>query len=64
LWIVEVDGKDVPEFTEIMGDDAQIIGITKGDSLKIKDNGTEIPVAEMRKAWNDPIWNIMGGGSQ
>ncbi len=63
-WIVEVDGKDVTEFTEIMGDDAQIIGITKGDSLKIKDNGTEIPVAEMRKAWNDPIWDIMGGGSQ
>ena len=63
-WIVEVDGKDVTEFTQIMGDDAQIIGITKGDSLKIKDNGTEIPVSEMRKAWNDPIWNIMGGGSQ
>ena len=63
-WIVEVDGKNVTEFTEIMGDDAQIIGITKGDSLKIKDNGTEIPVSEMRKAWNDPIWNIMGGGSQ
>ena len=63
-WIVEVDGKDVTEFTGIMGADAQIIGITKGDSLRIKDNGTEIPVAEMRKAWNDPIWNIMGGGSQ
>ena len=63
-WIVEVDGKDATAFTEIMGDDAQIIGITKGDSLKIKDNGTVIPVAEMRKAWNDPIWNIMGGGAQ
>ena len=63
-WIVEVDGKDVSVFTDIMGDDAQIIGITKGDSLIIKDNGTEIPVEEMRKAWNDPIWNIMGGASQ
>jgi phosphoribosylformylglycinamidine synthase len=63
-WIVEVDGKDVTAFTEIMGDDAQIIGITKGDSLKIKDNGTVIPVSEMRKAWNDPIWNIMGGASE
>ena len=63
-WIVEVDGKDVTEFTKIMGDDAQIIGITKGDSLRIKDNGTEIPVTEMRKAWNDPIWNIMGGAAQ
>ena len=63
-WIVEVDGKDVTEFMNIMGDDAELIGITKGDSLVIKDNGTEIPVAEMRKAWNDPIWNIMGGASQ
>ena len=63
-WVVEVDGKDVSEFMEIMGDDAQIIGITKGDDLVIKDNGTVIPVAEMRKAWNDPIWNIMGGASQ
>ncbi len=63
-WIVEVDGKDVTEFMDIMGDDAQVIGITKGDSLVIKDNGTEIPVEEMRKAWNDPIWNIMGGASQ
>jgi len=63
-WIVEVDGKDVTEFMEIMGDDAELIGITKGDALVIKDNGTTIPVAEMRKAWNDPIWNIMGGASQ
>ncbi len=63
-WIVEVDGKDVTEFTEIMGEDAQIIGITKGDALVIKDNGTTIPVEEMRKAWNDPIWNIMGGASE
>ena len=63
-WIVEVDGKDVTEFMDIMGDDAQLIGITKGDSLVIKDNGTTIPVTEMRKAWNDPIWNIMGGASQ
>ena len=47
-----------------LGNDAEIIGITKGDSLVIKDNGTSIPVAEMRKAWNDPIWNIMGGAAQ
>ena len=52
---------DVSRFMEILGDDVEIIGITKGDSLVIKDNGTSIPVTEMRKAWNDPIWNIMGG---
>jgi phosphoribosylformylglycinamidine synthase len=60
-WIVEVDGKDVTRFTEIMGDDAEPIGITKGVSLKIKGTATDIPVEEMRKAWNNPIWNIMGG---
>jgi phosphoribosylformylglycinamidine synthase len=60
-WIAEVDGKDVTRFSEIMGDDAVPIGITKGDCLKIKDNGTVVPLEEMRKAWNSPIWNIMGG---
>ena len=60
-WIVEIDGKDVTRFTEIMGDDAEPIGITKGISLKIKGTATDIPVEEMRKAWNSPIWNFMGG---
>ena len=63
-WIAEVDGKDVTRFMEIMGDDATLIGITKGASLRIKDNGTDIPVDEMRKAWNDPIWSIMGGAAE
>ncbi|MBE6514298.1 MAG: phosphoribosylformylglycinamidine synthase subunit PurL [Thermoplasmata archaeon] len=63
-WIAEVDGKDVTRFTEIMGGDATLLGITKGAGLHIKDNGTRIPLEEMRAAWNDPIWNIMGGGKQ
>ena len=63
-WIAEVDGKDVTRFTEIMGDDATLLGITKGAGLHIKDNGTRIPLEEMRAAWNDPIWDIMGGGKQ
>ena len=63
-WIVEVDGMDVTRFTEIMGDDAVLLGITKGDGLKIKDNGTFVPLDEMRSAWNDPIWNIMGGAAE
>ena len=63
-WIVEVDGMDVTRFTEIMGDDAVLLGITKGDGLKIKDNGTFVPLDEMRRAWNDPIWNIMGGAAE
>ena len=63
-WIVEVDGMDVTRFTEIMGDDAELIGITKGNALKIKDNGTVVPLEDMIKAWNEPIWNIMGGAAE
>ena len=63
-WIAEVDGKDVTRFTEIMGDAATPIGITKGNVLVIKGTDTEIPLEVMRAAWNDPIWNIMGGGAQ
>ena len=60
-WIVEVDGADVMRFEEIMGGDATLLGITKGDSLRIKDIGTSIPVDEMRRAWSEPVWRIMGG---
>ena len=63
-WIAEVDGKDVEAFTEIMGDAAVPIGITKDDVLKVKGTRMSVPVEEMRAAWNDPIWNIMGGGAQ
>ena len=55
---------DVTRFTEIMGDDAELIGITKGNALKIKDNGTVVPLEDMIKAWNEPIWNIMGGAAE
>jgi phosphoribosylformylglycinamidine synthase len=60
-WIAEVDGKDVTRFTEIMGDAATPIGITKGNALVVKGTDVEIPVEVMRAAWDDPIWNIMGG---
>jgi phosphoribosylformylglycinamidine synthase len=63
-WIAEVDGKDVIRFTEIMGSDAIPIGITKGDCLRIKDNGTSVPLEDMVKAWNSPMWKVMGGASE
>jgi phosphoribosylformylglycinamidine synthase len=63
-WIAEVAGADADRFLEILGDDAILIGITKGDVLKIKGARTSIPVKELRKAWNDPIWNIMGGAPE
>ncbi|MDR3283375.1 MAG: phosphoribosylformylglycinamidine synthase subunit PurL [Candidatus Methanoplasma sp.] len=60
-WIAEVDGKNAEAFSDAMGDGATCIGITKGASLKIKGARTDIPVTELRKAWSDPIWKIMGG---
>jgi phosphoribosylformylglycinamidine synthase len=60
-WVAEIDGKNAEEFADIMGGGAVCIGITKGVSLKIKGIRTDIPVSELRKAWNDPIWNVMGG---
>ncbi|MBR2255081.1 MAG: phosphoribosylformylglycinamidine synthase subunit PurL [Candidatus Methanomethylophilaceae archaeon] len=63
-WIVEVDGMNVTRFTEILGNDATLLGITKGDELRIKDVGISVPVLEMIEAWNSPMWKIMGGGAQ
>ncbi|MCQ2079908.1 MAG: phosphoribosylformylglycinamidine synthase subunit PurL, partial [archaeon] len=63
-WIAEVDGEDVARFTEILGDSATLIGITKGDSLVVKGTDVAVPVDVMRAAWSDPIWKIMGGGAQ
>ena len=58
-WIAEVDAGDADAFTALMGDAAVPIGFTKGDSLVI--GSEEVPVKEMRAAWSDPIWKIMGG---
>lgn len=63
-WIAEVDGADAGRFEEIMGDAATPIGITKGESLVIKGTDADVPVEELRAAWNDPVWKIMGGASQ
>ncbi|MCQ2070348.1 MAG: phosphoribosylformylglycinamidine synthase subunit PurL [archaeon] len=60
-WIAEVDGADVTRFTEIMGDAATLIGITKGESLVVKGTDLDISVDELRSAWNDPVWKVMGG---
>ena len=63
-WIAEVEEKDVPEFEKIMGSDATCIGKTGGDKFIVKGTGIDISVKEIRKAWNDPIWNLMGGGAE
>ena len=63
-WLAEVDEKNAAEFKSILKDDAAEIGRTGGTSLSIPEAGLEIPVEELRKAWNDPIWSIMGGSGQ
>ena len=60
-WIAEVSEKDIEEFENILGADAKRLGRTGGDKLKI--NGAELTIKEMREAWNDPIWSAMGGVS-
>ena len=63
-WIAEVEEKDVAEFEKIMGPDAICIGRTGGDRFTVKGTGIDISVKEIRKAWNDPIWNLMGGAAE
>ena len=63
-WIAEVEEKDVAEFEKIMGDDAKCIGRAGGDRFIVKGTAIDMTVKDMRKAWNDPIWNLMGGGAE
>ena len=63
-WIAEVPEDRAYDFETVMGDRAKCIGRVGGDKLTIPASGVELSVKEMRKAWNDPIWNIMGGEYQ
>ena len=63
-WIAEVEEKDAAEFEKIMGKDAVCIGRTGGDRFIVKGTSIDISVEEMRKAWNDPIWKLMGGAAE
>ena len=60
-WIAEVRPENAGAFKKIMGEDAVCIGKTGGSKLTVASAGVSLSVKEMRKAWNDPIWNIMGG---
>lgn len=63
-WIAEIEEKDVEAFHEIMGSDAVCIGETGGNRLTVKDTDINLTVDEMRSAWNDPIWDLMGGTAE
>ncbi|MCQ2056500.1 MAG: phosphoribosylformylglycinamidine synthase subunit PurL [archaeon] len=59
-WIIEVPEHNVSAIKRIFGCDATCIGITGGDRLTIKDADVDISVEEMRKVWNEPLWNSLG----
>ncbi len=63
-WLVEVDEKNAASFKDIMKGYAVKIGRTGGNALSIPKAGVSISVKDMRKAWSDPIWKIMGGSNQ
>ncbi len=63
-WIAEISEENATQFEKIMGSDAVCIGKVGGDKLTVDDAGISLSVDEMRKAWNDPVWKIMGGDSE
>ncbi|MGN1045198.1 MAG: phosphoribosylformylglycinamidine synthase subunit PurL [Candidatus Methanomethylophilaceae archaeon] len=63
-WIAEVRPENVDAFRGIVGPDAIPIGKVGGDSLRVASAGIGLSVGEMRKAWSEPIWKIMGGVSE
>ena len=63
-WIAEVKPENEKAFREIVGSDAIMIGKVGGDSLKVDAAGIGLSVTDMRKAWSEPIWKIMGGVSE
>jgi phosphoribosylformylglycinamidine synthase II len=60
-WIVEVSNDHTEEFRNIFGKDAVHLGKTGGKGLKIA--GIDLSLEEMRSAWNDPVWKMLGGVS-
>lgn len=63
-WLAEVSEKNVDEFKSILGGDAVCIGVTGGNRMTVKGTDLSLSVKEMKAAWNDPIWKIMGGAAQ
>ena len=63
-WLAEVSEKDAAEFERIMGKDAVCIGRTGGDRFVVEGTDIDLSLDEITKAWNEPMWNLMGGGRQ
>ncbi|MCQ2086163.1 MAG: phosphoribosylformylglycinamidine synthase subunit PurL [archaeon] len=59
-WIIEVQERNVSTIKCIFGDDVTCIGTTGGNSLDIEDTRIDISIDELRKMWNEPLWNCLG----
>jgi len=60
-WVVEITKENKEQFKKIMGDSATEVGVTGGTLLIIPEAHVSINVDDLREAWNDPIWKMMGG---
>lgn len=64
-WIVEVKDEGLIRFCELMEDYIDPIGNTIDEEVfKVWKTDISIPLEELRSAWSEPIWNIMGGDAQ
>jgi phosphoribosylformylglycinamidine synthase len=62
-WLVEVKSENQSEFEETMDVPFFKIGRVDGSRLIITDKNNKLidfDVSEIRRAWNDTLWNIMG----
>ena len=59
-WIVEVSSDHEEDWVALMGAHAQWVGVAGGPSLMIHGGGIDVALEKLKKAWNEPIWNIMG----
>ncbi len=59
-WVVEVAAEHEEDWQNLMGHHALWIGVAGGPSLLIGGTGMDIRVEDLKRAWSDPIWEIMG----
>lgn len=64
-WLVEIDSGNEDRVLSRFGNIwVRRIGTVTGDTLSIKDNGSsiEIPLDDVRAAWTNTLYNLLGGG--
>ena len=61
-WVVEVDREKENEWLQRMRAPAVKIGVVGGKMLVIEDKDVlvDVEVKELRRAWSEPMWKVMG----